>query len=135
MWEELEQIRVQALTPSLVSIKEDFEGKGITYRDNGTSVAADLTAAQIHDIAELSAVSAVFEEVTFIAMDGGGALQERSSVPNGIDTASTKLYNTGASPSEGKKNKSTSYFLPIIMIVAVSATALLAYRRNIKRAD
>ncbi|MBS4024992.1 MAG: hypothetical protein KGZ96_04875 [Clostridia bacterium] len=125
MWEELKQIRLQAAIPSLASIKGTLDKMGITHRENAGSVVADLTVSQIHDIAKLPAVAAVFEEMNFITMDGSMEMLARSSAPSDISAAS----------GETMKNDSTTSYLPGILIaVTVLAAALVVVyrRRNIR---
>ncbi len=110
-WEELEQIRMQAVIPSLESIEETLDSMGITYKENGASVAADVTVDQIHEIAQLPSVWVIFEEAAFTAMDvdAGGELMARNSAP-------------------GKTN--TFPYLPLIAGIAVLLIAIVVYRRH-----
>lgn len=112
-WEELEQIRQSAATPSLVEIRASLEGMGVTYRDNGTSISADLSAAQIREIAELSAVATVFEEYYAIMEDG---LMLRGSAPSEKTTA-LAVASDNASEAESRR-----IYLPVILFF----TAMLA---------
>ncbi len=126
-WEELEQIRLQAVIPSLETIKETLDGMGITYSDNETSLVADLTVAQIHEIVELAAVSTVFEDAVFTTMDMAedGALLARSSAPS---------EESAVAMESADNDKGTSSYLPVVLIaLAVLAAAMVIYRRRIAR--
>lgn len=125
MWKQLEQICLQAVTPSLSTIKKTLDSMGITYENNGASIEADLTAEQINNIANLSAVSAVYEKADYVTMDAIAPQMARSNAPAEMMAASV----------EAKKDESSSSNLPLILIAGALLTggALVMYRRRISR--
>ncbi|SCY97152.1 hypothetical protein [Alkaliphilus peptidifermentans] len=120
MWKELEQIHLQAITPSIISIKEALDNKGIIYQDNGSSVAADLTVEEINELAELSSVSMIFEDGIFTTMDSSDTMMLRSSTPYSEVTTAKAMENRGIN----------SYLPHILIIVLAFAAVILIYRRR-----
>ncbi len=114
-WEEIEQIRILATTPSLVKIRAYLEGMGIPYSDNVTSISADLSVAQIHEIAKMSAVAAVFEEFLHTTMED--TMMLRGSADGEKMTALAE-----ASDIENKRS-----YLPVILL-ATTMLPLLMWR-------
>ncbi|MBS4031577.1 MAG: hypothetical protein KGZ63_09175 [Clostridiales bacterium] len=108
-WEELEQIRLLSVASSLAEIRAFLEGMGVSYRDNVTSISADLSVEQIRDIAELSSVASVFEEYYTTMED---AIMFRGSAPNEKTVALAE-----AAEVENKR-----IYLPVILLF----TAVLA---------
>jgi hypothetical protein len=123
MWEELEQIRQQAVIPSLEIIKDYLNGIGVAFNDNGSLVAAGLTVSQIHEIAELPAVSTVFEEAIFITMDGDDTLAIRSNA----------VAESAAPPAEPTTGASSLLTMILLTVAFLATSYVISRRRRIKK--
>lgn len=128
MWGELDKIRQQAVMPSLSDIKKALDSKGAAYKEIGNSISAELTTAQIQEVAKLSSVSAVFEEATYTTMDAAmGArddLSVRSSAPSAAKAVSMEVGNA--------ENPSSNLYIIVITLILLAA-AIIIYRYRIIR--
>lgn len=120
-WEELEQIRLLAAAPSLADIRASLVGMGVTYTDNGTSISADLSVAQIREMAELPSVASVFEEYYTTMEDD---LLFRGSAPN----EKTAELAADASEIQSKRN----YLWVILLFTAMLALLMWRYYPKFK---
>ena len=120
-WEELEQIRLQAITPSLHIIKDALDSMAISFQDKETTVTAEMTVAQINEIAQLSAVSTIYEEAIFSTMD-------QDMLRSSSDDASTLAM-------EADNNKSNNAYLPVLLIIAAMAVLswIIYFRKKVIR--
>jgi hypothetical protein len=119
-WQELEHIRQQSIAPSLDGIRNFLTGIGVAYQENGMSISADLTAAEIRQVSELPVVATVFEEMLYDTMDKDMAVPTLGTAPN-------ERNNEFA---ESAELQSKRYYLPVIILFAALIVALAVIRRR-----
>lgn len=128
-WDELEKIRLQAATQSLAEIMASLDGMGVTYRDNGTSISADLSVTQIREMAELPAVAAIFEEYYAVMEDG---LMLRGSAPT--EKATALAADSGL--DNAAETESKRIYLPVILLfTAMLVLFMRLYYPRFRRAN
>ena len=67
--EELEALRLAGISESLSVIARKLDSMGVTYTATTSQLQAEMTAAQVNEIAKLEAVEMIFEDVVFMTMD------------------------------------------------------------------
>ena len=123
-WEEFQQLRLEAISPSMEAIKDALGGMNAAYEDNGDSLVAELTATQVNEIAELAAVAVVNEDAVFTTMDlaeDGRDDMARISAPSG---ESLEMADTD------QDEESFSYLTIALISLAILAAALVLYRHG-----
>jgi hypothetical protein len=119
-WQELERIRQQSIAPSLDGIRNFLAGIGVAYQENGMSISADMTAAEIRQVSELPLVATVFEEMLYETMDKDMAVPTRGTAPN--------ERNNEFGESAGLQSK--RYYLPATILFAAFIVAFVVIRRR-----
>jgi hypothetical protein len=126
-WQQIEELRAQAVAPSLAAIRSALEDNGIAYREEGTAVTADMTAGQIRAIAELPPVEAIYEYVIYTLMDGG---VDQTGTPRGStaagDTKPPVATKDGAPESAGAAipTSSGAYVAAVLLVGGLMAFGL-----------
>ncbi|NLM46952.1 MAG: hypothetical protein GX200_09160 [Firmicutes bacterium] len=122
---ELEAIRLAGLEPSAKIIMDKLNDLGVTCTYDYDVIAAELTKAQINDIAGLEAVRLISDDL-FYALEDGRALA------GGSVTDDTAAELDGALPPAtpiSQKNTLSPYYL-LLAILLLCAGYLLFRRRH-----
>lgn len=69
-YEKLDAIRVDGLRPALAAIAAALDELGVDYEQLDGMLTAELTTAQIRQIADLAEVQSIHEDAIFTTMDG-----------------------------------------------------------------
>lgn len=80
--EELDAIRLAGISGSLSVIARKLASMGVTYTATPNQLQAEMTAAQINEVAKLAEVETVFEDGVFMTIDAvfrGGVKEEAAS--------------------------------------------------------
>lgn len=127
MWQELENIRLQAMAPSIENIAHYLDNIGADYQVTQWGVTADLTAAQIHDLVDQTFVATIYEDAVHSTMDIALAPPVADST-----VAYARTEAGGEATGQASSNDSTfSIFAPIAIGVLLTGALLLYVRRTI----
>lgn len=120
-WQALEEIRTAAVAQSLTDIKAALDGMGATFNESGSSLTADLTAAQIRALASLPAVSFVLEDMVFTTMEDGVLMGRGSSDAGatGDGAAPPVMSKATAGESASAANTSPAVYATAVLVVGV----------------